>query len=55
VIRNYILLAVIAISGVVICILSDWNVAWAAAWVVIAAAALVLPWSGLRRPATGER
>jgi NADH-quinone oxidoreductase subunit L len=54
-VRNYILLAVVGISGVLICILTNWSVTWAVVWVVVIAAALVLPWSLSRRQATGER
>ena len=54
-VRNYILLAVVGISGVLICILTNWSVTWAVVWVVVIAAALVLPRSLSRRQATGER
>ncbi len=50
IVRNYVLLAVIGVSGAIICILSDWNMAWALLWVVVAAGALVLPEAAARRP-----
>ena len=51
VVRNYVLLAVIGLSGAVICILSEWSVVWALVWVILAAAALVAPGAAGRRPA----
>ncbi len=51
VVRNYVLLAVIGLSGAVICILSEWSVVWALVWVILAAAALVVPEAAARRPA----
>ena len=54
-IRNYILLAVIGISGVLICILTNWSVTWAVVWVLVVAAALLLPWSLSRRQTFGQR
>ena len=55
VIRNYILIAIIGLSGAVICILSGGHVGWAIVWVILATAALVAPWPGAREQAVRER
>lgn len=50
IVRNYILLAVIAISGLVIYILSAGNLIWTLIWVALAALALLVPRARLRGP-----